>query len=141
MPNRQAHAVWEGDLSQGQGRMKLGSGAYEGAFSFKTRMENEPGTNPEELIGAALAGCFSMALSGALGKAGASGTRVQTDAVVHFEQGDGGWRITAIDLKTEIRASGVDEAQVRAIADTTKSQCPVAKALTGTEIRLDARVV
>jgi osmotically inducible protein OsmC len=138
MPQRHAQAHWQGDLPQGQGTMKLGSGAYEGSFSFKTRMGDEPGTNPEELIGAALAGCFSMALANGLSQAGATSTAVDTRADVHFEQGAGGWAISRIVLTTEVTAPGLSDAQVQAIAEETRRQCPVAKALTGTDIQLAA---
>lgn len=141
MPNRKANATWEGNLAQGKGTMKLGSGAYEGKFSFQTRMGDEPGTNPEELIGAALAGCFSMALSNGLSQAGAVPDRISTEAKVHFEQAGGGWSITGIDLTTEVAAPGLDEAKFQEIAQATKAQCPVSKALAATEIRLNAKLV
>lgn len=141
MPYRKAHAVWEGDLPHGRGKMSLGSGAYEGTFSFQTRMGEEPGTNPEELIGAALAGCYSMALAHGLTQAAEAPKRVATDAKVHFEKQDGGWAISGIDLRTEVQAAGIDEAKFRAIAEETKKACPVSKALTGTEIRLEARLL
>lgn len=141
MPERKAHAVWEGDLARGRGKMRLGSGAYEGTYSFQTRMGEQPGTNPEELIGAALAGCFSMALANGLTQAAEAPKRVETDARVHFEKQDGGWAITRIDLMSEVEASGIDEERFRAIAEQTKKTCPVSKALTGTEIRLEARLL
>lgn len=141
MPNRQAKATWEGDLPQGKGRMALGSGAYEGPFSFNTRMGDEPGTNPEELIGAALAGCFSMALSHGLGQAQLVPTRIETNATVHFEAIDGGFAITRIDLVTEAAVPGLDDAKFQAIATATKAGCPVSKALTGTEITLKATLL
>ena len=140
MPTRQAHATWEGDLPTGRGRMALGSGAYEGTYSFQTRMGDQPGTNPEELIGAALAGCFSMALALGLTQAGGAVRRVQTDARVHFEQDQGHWTITRIDLSTEAEVAGVDQAAFQAIAHETKANCPVSRALAATEIRLDARL-
>ena len=140
MPQRQASAAWQGDLMQGQGTMKLGSGAYEGKYSFQTRMEEQPGTNPEELIGAALAGCFSMALAGALGRAGATPTSVETDARVTFEKAEAGWTITRIDLTTRAAASGVDEARFQEIAQETKQGCPVSRALAATEITLNAQL-
>jgi len=141
MPERKAHAVWEGDLAQGRGKMSLGSGAYEGTYSFQTRMGDQPGTNPEELIGAALAGCFSMALANGLTQAAEAPKRVETDARVHFEKQEGGWAITRIDLMSEVEAEGIDEERFRAIAEQTKKSCPVSKALTGTEIRLEARLL
>jgi osmotically inducible protein OsmC len=140
MPERKAKAVWEGNLQQGKGRMALGSGAYEGAYSFQTRMGDEPGSNPEELIGAALAGCFSMALSADLAKAGASPERIQTDARVHFEQEGARWTITFIELATEVEAKGLEDGKFQAIAEETKQNCPVARALAATEIRLKAHL-
>jgi osmotically inducible protein OsmC len=104
-------------------------------------MGESPGTNPEELIGAALAGCFSMALSLGLGQAGEAPRRVKTDARVHFEKQESGWAISRIDLTTEAEVSGIDEAAFRAIAEETKKTCPVSKALTGTEITLEARLL
>lgn len=141
MPTRKAQATWEGNLPTGSGQMKLGSGAYEGKYSFQTRMGDEPGTNPEELIGAALAGCFSMALSGALAKAGATARRVHTDAKVHFEQEGGGWRISRIDLHTEADVQGIEDAAFQNVAQETKAGCPVSKALAATEINLDAKLL
>ncbi len=141
MPYRKAHAVWEGDLPSGHGKMTLGSGAYEGTYSFQTRMGDAPGTNPEELIGAALAGCFSMALSNGLTKAAQAPRRVSTDAKVHFEKQDGGWAIAGIDLMTEVEMEGLDEERFKAIAEDAKANCPVSKALAGTKIHLDARLL
>ena len=138
---RKAHAVWEGDLTRGRGQMRLGSGAYEGTYSFQTRMEDQPGTNPEELIGAALAGCFSMALANGLAQAAEAPKRVSTDAEVYFEKQEGGWTLSRIDLTSEVEARGIDEERFRAIAEQTKKTCPVSKALTGTEIRLEARLL
>jgi osmotically inducible protein OsmC len=118
--------------------MALGSGAWEGPFSFKTRMGDEPGSNPEELIGAALAGCYAMALTHGLTQAGHAPKRVDTSADVHFEQKDGGWAITRIDLKVDAQVPGIDDAKFQEVATATKSGCPVSKALTGTEIALTA---
>lgn len=140
MPSRKASAIWQGDLSKGKGTMKLGSGAYEGKYSFQTRMGDTPGTNPEELIGAALAGCFSMALAHALSQAGAEPVSVETRAQVHFEQKAGDWGISRIDLVTEVEAPGLDEKRFHAIAEATRTHCPVSKALAATEIRLEARL-
>lgn len=141
MPARKGTAVWEGTLKEGQGSMKLGSGAYEGPFSFKSRFEEGTGTNPEELIGAALAGCFSMALSANLEKAGHPGRRVSTTANVKLEMVEAGPKITAIELNTEAEVPGIDEAGFQEQAEKTKVGCPVSKALTGTEIKLNARLV
>jgi osmotically inducible protein OsmC len=140
MPARKGTAVWEGTLKQGKGSMKLGSGAYEGPFSFQSRFEEGTGTNPEELIGAALAGCFSMALSANLEKAGHPGRRVSTTANVKLEMTDGGPKITTIELDTEADVPGIDDAAFQEQAEKTKTGCPVSKALTGTEIKLNAKL-
>lgn len=137
MPTRNASAVWEGGgLKEGHGRMKLGSGAWEGPYSFSTRFEDEPGTNPEELIGAAHAGCFSMALSARLGNAGFPPTRVATTAQVHFGKVEGGFAITAIDLDCEAEVPGLDAAAFAEHAEGAKAGCPISKVLNA-EITLD----
>src|SRR5213596_455385 len=118
MATRTGSAVWEGTLKQGKGNMKLGSGAFEGPYSFSSRFEDGSGTNPEELIAAAHAGCFSMAFSGALGRAGHNTNRVATTAKVHLEKGDSGFRISKIDLTTEAEVPGIDDAAFQEIADT-----------------------
>ncbi len=118
--------------------MKLGSGAFEGAYSFKSRMEDGTGTNPEELIGAAHAGCFSMALSAALGKAGFEPKSIHTQAAVKFDKVENGFSITKIDLTTEAEISDIDENKFQEIARDAKENCPVSKALAGTEITLTA---
>ncbi|MDZ7345020.1 MAG: OsmC family protein [candidate division KSB1 bacterium] len=141
MPTRHASAVWEGNLKAGKGRMKFGSGAFDGAFSFASRFEEGTGTNPEELIGAALAGCFSMALSNNLDKAGHAPRRVDTKARVNIEKGQEGFRITSITLQTEANVPGIDEKIFMEQAEATKKTCPVSKALTGTEIKLEAKLV
>jgi osmotically inducible protein OsmC len=140
MPTRNAEARWQGDLKSGTGTMKLGSGAYEGRYSFASRFESGTGTNPEELIGAAHAGCFSMALTGALNKAGFQPRQVHTVAKVHLEKQGEGFAITAIDLETEADVPGIDEATFRQQAEAAKSGCPVSKALVGVSIRLNARL-
>jgi osmotically inducible protein OsmC len=141
MPVRSAEAQWEGSLQEGSGTMRLGSGAFEGRYSFTSRFEDGPGTNPEELIGAAHAGCFSMALSGALSRAGHVPTRVHTTARVHIDRGDAGFSITRIELHTEAEVPGLDEETFRREAEGAKAGCPVSKALTGTEITLDAKLL
>ena len=141
MPARIGSAVWEGTLKEGKGTMKLGSGAYEGPFSFKSRFEEGTGTNPEELIGAALAGCFSMALSADLEKAGHPATRVSTTANVKLEMIDGVPTITTIELQNEAQVSGMDDAAFQEQATKTKSGCPVSRALTGTKIILSAKLI
>jgi osmotically inducible protein OsmC len=141
MPVRTAEAQWEGSLQKGTGVMRLGGGAYEGPYSFSSRFEDGNGTNPEELIAAAHAGCFSMALSGALGRAGHDPTRVHTTADVHLEKQEAGFRIVRIDLRTEAEVPGIDAAQFEEIAQTAKATCPVSVALAGPEITLTAKLV
>jgi osmotically inducible protein OsmC len=140
MAVRSADAVWEGNLREGKGRVKTGSGAFEGKYSFASRFEEAGGTNPEELIAAAHAGCFSMALSAGLSKAGFTPTRVQTTARVHLEKVGEGFGITRIDLKTEAEVPGIDEETFRQQADGAKVNCPVSKALAAVEITLDAKL-
>ncbi len=141
MPTRNAHAVWEGELKGGKGTMKLGSGAYEGAYSFESRFEEGTGTNPEELIGAAHAGCFSMAFSGALGKAGFSPKRVSTDAKVHLEKVGEGFSITKVVLNMEAKVPDIDEGKFNELAEGAKNNCPVSRALGGVTIELKAKLV
>jgi len=141
MAVRKSEAQWNGDLMSGSGTMKLGSGAYEGPYSFRSRMEDGDGTNPEELIGAAHAGCFSMALTAMLTGAGFPPTRVHTAASVHFDKLDSGFTITKIELQTEAVVPNIDEAVFHEKASAAKAGCPVSKALAGTEIVLDAKLV
>ena len=141
MPVREAEAVWEGSLQDGKGTMKMASGAYEGAYSFSSRFEEGTGTNPEELIAAAHAGCFSMALSGGLSRAGHPPARVQTTAGVHLEKGEAGFSITRIHLRTEAEVPGIDDAAFQEQAETAKKNCPVSRLLTGAEITLDATLI
>ena len=141
MPVRTAEAEWNGNLFEGSGRMKLGTGAYEGPYSFKSRMENGAGTNPEELIAAAHAGCFSMALSAQLSNAGHPPKSVRTKANVHFDKVETGFAITAIDLHTEADVPGIDAAKFQELAEGAKKGCPVSKALAATKINLDAKLV
>lgn len=138
MPTRKAQARWEGKVSEGKGTMKLGSGAFEGSYSFKSRFEDGKGTNPEELIGAAHAGCFSMALSLFLEKAGNPPDWIETEAKVHIEKQGEGFAITAIELATEARVPGIEEKAFQEQAEAAKKNCPVSKALAGTEIKLSA---
>jgi osmotically inducible protein OsmC len=140
MPTRNADATWEGNLKEGKGKMRLGSGAYEGAYSFGTRFEGTPGSNPEELLGAAHAGCYSMALSGGLGRAGYEPQRVDTKAKVHLDKGEAVFSITRIELETLARVPGISEADFRRIAEETKTGCPVSRALASVPIELDARL-
>lgn len=138
MPTRTAHAEWNGSLPEGKGRMEFGSGAFEGPYSFKSRMEEGPGTNPEELIGAAHAGCFSMALSGVLGADGHEPESIVTDAKVRFDKQGEGWAITTIALTTRGKVPGMDNDAFVKAAEVAKENCPVSQALTGVEISLDA---
>jgi osmotically inducible protein OsmC len=141
MPIRTAKAQWNGTLQEGRGQMSFGSGAYEGAYSFASRFEEGPGTNPEELIAAAHAGCFSMALSAGLGRGGFKPERVTTTAKVHLVKQETGFAITTIELETEAKVPGIDHAKFQEIADAAKKGCPVSKALAGAEIRLNAKLV
>jgi osmotically inducible protein OsmC len=141
MTVRNAEAVWQGTLREGTGQMAVGSGAFEGAFSFGTRFEEEPGTNPEELIGAAHAACFSMALAGRLTTAGFPPERIETKAIVHLGRDDIGALITQIALSTTAHVPGVDEATFQELAAKTKELCPVSRALAGVPIALTAKLV
>ena len=140
MPVRQAQARWEGDLRGGRGQMKFGGGAFEGQYSASSRFEEGAGTNPEELIAAAHAGCFSMAFSNGLAKAGFTPTSVETTAKVHLDKGDTGFRVTRINLDTVGVVPGIDEAQFMELAETAKKTCPISQLLTGAEISLNARL-
>lgn len=141
MPIRKTEAVWEGNLKKGKGSMKFGSGAFEGKYSFVSRFEEGPGTNPEELIGAAHAGCFSMFLSAVLEKAGFTPERIQTNARVHIDKVGEGFKITTIELETEGKVPGIDEKTFKEKAEAAKKGCPVSMALTGVEIRLKASLI
>lgn len=141
MPVRSADARWEGSLQAGKGTMRLAGGAYEGPYSFSSRFEEGSGTNPEELIAAAHAGCFSMALSGGLGRAGHEPVSVQTTAKVHLEKGDAGFGISRIDLVTEAEVPGISEDDFQQAAETAKQNCPVSKLLAAAEITLEAKLV
>ncbi len=141
MPVRRASAQWNGGIKDGKGTMKLGSGAFEGNYSFGTRFEDAPGTNPEELIGAAHAGCFSMALSLFLENAGHKPESIQTSAEVSIESSGEGFAITKIALATEAKVPGIDEKTFQEQANAAKEKCPVSQALAGTEITLKAALV
>jgi len=143
MPVRHAEAVWNGTLQDGNGTMKMASGAYEGQYSFSSRFEEGTGTNPEELIAAAHAGCYSMALSGALGRAGYSPASVKTVAKVHInKKPEGGFIINKIELETEAKVPGIDEGKFLEIANSTKSGCPVSVALASVEhITVTAKLI
>ena len=138
MPTRNANAVWEGDLPTGKGKMKLSSGSYEGAYSFKSRFEDGEGTNPEELIGAAHAGCFSMALANELAEGGFDPESVETEAKVTLEIVDGDPAITTIELVVNAHVPEIDEDTFMEYAEGAKNGCPVSKALAGVDIKLNA---
>ena len=141
MPVRTAEAEWKGNLNRGSGRMKLGSGAFEGSYSFPSRFEDGPGTNPEELIGAAHAGCFSMALSHMLAESGHIPDVVHTTAKVHIDKVEDGFKITTIELQTEGKVPGIDEKTFQEKAKAAKEGCPVSQALAGVDIRLQAKLI
>lgn len=138
MTVRSAHAEWKGTLKEGWGTMKLGSGAFEGSYSFSSRFEEAPGTNPEELIGAAHAGCFTMFLSALLTDAGFPPKQLQTTAKVHLKAGP---IIAAIDLTTEGIVPGIQESEFLKLAESAKKDCPVSKALSAVEINLSAKLI
>lgn len=141
MAIRKATAKWDGSLKDGTGSMKLASGAFEGPFSFATRFGDAPGTNPEELIGAAHAGCFSMAFSAILGGAGYAPNSIQTEAKVHIDPVEGGFAITKIELAMNADIPNISEGEFQRLANEAKVGCPVSKALAGTEIALNASLV
>jgi osmotically inducible protein OsmC len=140
MPVRKASAVWEGGLKDGKGSMELGSGAFRGAYSFGSRFQEASGTNPEELIGAAHAGCFSMAFSGGLERAGHPPKKISTTAKVHIEKVGEGFKITRIELETDAQVPGIDENTFQELARKAKEGCPVSQALAGTEVVLQAHL-
>ena len=141
MPEREAKAVWEGGVPQGQGSVSLGSGVCQAPYSFGSRFESGAGTNPEELLGAAHAGCFSMALALGLTQAGHPPTRIATTARVGITKTDAGFRIPRIDLVTEAEVPGVSDEGFQAAAERAKTGCPVSVALSATEIHLTAKLV
>jgi osmotically inducible protein OsmC len=141
MPRRKASARWEGALQDGNGTMRMASGAYEGPYTFQSRFEEGEGTNPEELIAAAHAGCFSMQLSGNLSGAGHSVDSVETEATVHIDKADDGFEITRVELRSRARVPGISDDEFQRQAQAAKEGCPVSKALTGgPEISLEAQL-
>ena len=140
MAVRKANATWRGDLSSGAGEMSTETGAVKGPFSFKSRFEEEQGTNPEELIGAAHAGCFSMAFGKQLSDQGYAPEKVSTEASVTLHAGDDGIAITKIHLTSHAKVPGIDQEQFTSLAEAAKKGCPVSKALAGVEISLDANL-
>ena len=141
MVERTADAEWRGGLRDGNVTMEFGSGAFHGPYSFDSRFGNGKGTNPEELIAAAHAGCFSMAFAAGLAKSGFSPKRVHTTAKASLEQKDGGFAITRIELNTEAEIHGIQDAEFQQQAEAAKRGCPVSRALAGVEISLTARLL
>jgi osmotically inducible protein OsmC len=140
MPIRTASARWSGNFTEGSGTIRTGKGGYEGNYSAKSRFEEGEGTNPEELIGAAHAGCFSMAFSKALADAGHSPTSVETTAKVHLDKTDAGMTVTRIDLDTVGDVPGIDDSEFQKIAEGAKANCPISRLLSpGADISLNAR--
>ena len=136
MPVRHASATWHGSIQEGHGNMQFGD--YEGSFSVPSRFEDGEGTNPEEILGAAHAGCFSMALSDGLSAAGHPPNSVQTSAQVHIDKLESGWTVTRIHLVTEADVAGLEEEAFLEHAEKAKSNCPISRALTGVEITMEA---
>jgi lipoyl-dependent peroxiredoxin len=141
MPTRKAEATWNGSLKEGNGNFSGASGAIKGNYSFGTRFEQSPGTNPEELIAAAHAACFSMALAAGLGKAGHNPKRVHTTADVTIDKVGEGFGITKIVLRTEGEVPGIDEKTFKEFAEKTKTGCPVSGALKAVPIELETKFV
>ena len=141
MITRTADARWSGDLKAGAGSLKLGSGAFEGPYSFSSRFEGTKHANPEELVGAAHAGCFTMALAHALAQAGHVATSLHTIATVTLEKGEKGFAISGIALKTEAQVPGISAAEFQSHAEATKTGCIVSRALASVPITLEAKLL
>ena len=141
MPVRKAKATWEGGLKGGDGKFE-GAAGIGGRFSFASRFEHGTGSNPEELLAAANAACFSMALSGALEKAGATPQRIETEGACTIEKVGEGFKVTTMKLTTRVQATGIDAAKFREVAEGAKTNCPISAALRGNvNIELDATLV
>lgn len=137
---RRASAQWRGGLKDGKGTVSTGSGALKGlAYSFAMRFENEPGTNPEELVAAAHAGCFSMALSGELNKAGYRPELIETKATLDFDKTDAGWSVKSIHLDVTAKVPGADSAKFQAASEAAKKNCPISRLL-NTTITMSAKL-
>ena len=142
MPTRKAEAEWEGNLAEGSGRLKVGSGAFEGPYSFKSRFEEgQAATNPEELLGAAHAGCFTMALTAGLSRAGIKPKRIHTEARVKLEKVGEAFSITQIELEMEAEIPDVDDPTFQKYALDAKQNCPLSKALAATQISMTAKLL
>ena len=140
MAARTSEAEWQGNLLHGKGTMKLGSGAYEGQYSFSSRFESGTGTNPEELIAAAHAGCFSMALSAQLGSAGMTAESIDTKATLTLDKTEAGFTITSVHLDVKVKIPGADQAKFDESAQNAKKGCPVSRVLNAS-ITMDAQLV
>lgn len=140
MAIRSAEAAWQGDLKGGKGNVKFGNGAFDGQYSFSSRFEEGTGTNPEELVAAAHASCYSMALSHGLAQAGHTPDEVKTTAKVHLEKGEQGFGIPKIELVTVAKVPGIDNAKFQEEAEKAKKNCPISKLLSAAEITLDAKL-
>ncbi len=138
MPTRTSDAEWHGNLREGHGHMRFGGGAYEGAFTWASRFSDGGGTNPEELIAAAHAGCYSMALSGDLTAAGFKPELIRASAEVRLEHVNNKWTISQVDLTVGAKVPGIDDATFQKIAEGTRTGCPVSRALGGVNVTLDA---
>lgn len=141
MAERKATAEWNGSLMEGEGNIALGSGMFKGAFSFATRMGDEPGTNPEELLGASLAGCYAMALNATLEKQGTPAKNVKAEAKVFLGKDESGFKINRIDLETTAEVEGIDQEKFASVAEEVKKGCPISRALAATDITLKATLV
>lgn len=141
MPVKKSSAKWNGDLKSGNGTMGLGSGAFEGEFTFASRFEDGKGTNPEELIAAAHAGCYSMALSNELHAAGHKSEHVSTKAEVTFGMVDGAPTISKIKLISEAKVPGISNEEFQKFAEATKTACPVSRALKAVPLELEATLL
>ena len=139
MPTRRANAVWNGSLTEGNGTMRMASGAFEGPYSFQSRFEEGDGTTPEELIAAAHAGCYSMALSAELGKASLAPTLLRTSCVITLDNVDGAWSITESHLEVTAKVPGASPEAFRKAAEAAETGCPISK-LFKTKITMDARL-
>jgi osmotically inducible protein OsmC len=137
---RGARIHWEGDISRGNGQIAVDSGLVSAKYSFGTRFQNEPGTNPEELLAASHAACFTMALAAGLTRGGNPPSAIDTTARVHLQKEDGGWSVSRIELQTRAKVPGIDEQGFAKAANGAKEGCPISKALRAVPIELDARL-
>lgn len=141
MGQRKGTAVWNGGILTGEGRIALGSGLFTGSYSFGTRMGDEPGTNPEELLAASLAGCYAMALNATLERTGTPPSQVSAEARVHLGKDDSGFVIKGIDLAVNVSGVELDDSAFQKVAEDVKLACPIGKALRGTKITLSAKLI